>query len=521
MVATRTRPRLADLETRDLTGVEILSPGVWNGRPYTDAELDAAVEAFRELGPQGTNQIRPPGKLGHDDEQTLAQEDGFPAIGWVSNLYRSGKRLLADFVKVPAKVADLIKAGAYNSVSSEVYLGLNLNDKTYPFVLRAVSFLGADAPAVKDIRSISDVAALFTDTNTTVVLADYVASSDVPESKRGDMPASDFVFPDTRSFPIIDRSDVSDAVSSWGRYKGDHSFDEFKRRLSRMAKRKGFESDLPKEWTQDANAQNSDRDPDNDGDDDTTDDPKLNDAAQDKAKSMADDSDEDDTAAMAEDDVTTCMAEYDRMCQSLEQRISGKPGAKRLRVYLNTARRELAAITKPRTPFQLTEGTDMDTKKIAKLIGLPETATEAEIEARLGESRTNLADNDEVRKLREEVGTLRQTNLLRDAREVVSLAEKGGKLTPAMRTWAEEYALKDPDGFKKYIENTPRLSFLERIPEVPEGDEVNPHKDAANAEVARQLGSLAPSEDSITRASTNIPSYKLAEDARRKAVAVK
>ncbi len=60
--------------------------------------------------------------------------------------------------------------------------------------------------------------------------------------------ASDFVFSDTRTFPIVTSGDVSDAVHSWGRYKGPHSFDEFKSRLTALCRRKGFTGALPKEW---------------------------------------------------------------------------------------------------------------------------------------------------------------------------------------------------------------------------------------------------------------------------------
>jgi len=147
----------ASLETRNLTGVEILAPGTWNGDPYTSADLDQIVSAFYAL--QG--KVSPPGKLGHDRGQALAQRDGYPAIGWVSKVYRVGQKLVADFEKVPAKVAALIQAGAYNKVSSEIYFDLPMDGTVYPRVLRAVSFLGADSPAVKDIQSISDVAALY------------------------------------------------------------------------------------------------------------------------------------------------------------------------------------------------------------------------------------------------------------------------------------------------------------------------------------------------------------------------
>jgi len=67
---------------------------------------------------------------------------------------------------------------------------------------------------------------------------------------RDKLPASDFVFSDERVFPVVTPGDVSDAVSSWGRYKGPHSFDDFKSRLMALAKRKGaaFVAELPKAW---------------------------------------------------------------------------------------------------------------------------------------------------------------------------------------------------------------------------------------------------------------------------------
>jgi hypothetical protein len=65
---------------------------------------------------------------------------------------------------------------------------------------------------------------------------------------RDSLPDSSFVFPEERTFPIVTAKDVKDAVSSFGRYKGKHSFDDFKSRLSSLAKRKGFDSALPEKW---------------------------------------------------------------------------------------------------------------------------------------------------------------------------------------------------------------------------------------------------------------------------------
>jgi phage head maturation protease len=70
-------------------------------------------------------------------------------------------------------------------------------------------------------------------------------------AQRNKLPDSDFVFPNERSFPIVDASDVQDAVSSWGRYRGPESFETFKKRLTALAKRKNFGDALPDSWKTD------------------------------------------------------------------------------------------------------------------------------------------------------------------------------------------------------------------------------------------------------------------------------
>ena len=66
--------------------------------------------------------------------------------------------------------------------------------------------------------------------------------------KRSALKDSDFLDPKRRSFPVMSAQDVKDAVSSWGRYKGSMTFDEFKAKLIRRAKKIGAESALPKSW---------------------------------------------------------------------------------------------------------------------------------------------------------------------------------------------------------------------------------------------------------------------------------
>ena len=66
--------------------------------------------------------------------------------------------------------------------------------------------------------------------------------------KRSELKDSDFLFPETRSFPIVSPTDVPDAISNFGRMKGQMSYDVFLKKLYDMAKRKGpeFVAALPK-----------------------------------------------------------------------------------------------------------------------------------------------------------------------------------------------------------------------------------------------------------------------------------
>lgn len=65
--------------------------------------------------------------------------------------------------------------------------------------------------------------------------------------KRSDLKDSDFLFPETRSFPIVTPADVPDAISNFGRMKGQMSYDAFLKKLYTFIKKKGsdFVAALP------------------------------------------------------------------------------------------------------------------------------------------------------------------------------------------------------------------------------------------------------------------------------------
>lgn len=59
--------------------------------------------------------------------------------------------------------------------------------------------------------------------------------------KRSELKDSDFLFPETRSFPIVSPQDVRDAISNYGRMSGDMTYDAFIKKLYQKAKSKGPE----------------------------------------------------------------------------------------------------------------------------------------------------------------------------------------------------------------------------------------------------------------------------------------
>jgi hypothetical protein len=135
---------------KEIKGVEIFSTGTWNGDPYTTDDLDEMVKAYSEM--QST--LKPALKFGHTAEQKLLQADGMPAAGWIGALYRKGDKLVADFVDMPRQVYELIQKKAYKKVSSEVFWNIEIAGKKYKRMLAAVALLGADTPAVMNLKDI-------------------------------------------------------------------------------------------------------------------------------------------------------------------------------------------------------------------------------------------------------------------------------------------------------------------------------------------------------------------------------
>lgn len=87
----------------------------------------------------------------HEAPVTLDHAQSGPALGWVASVRRVGDRLVARLRDLNPAFTELLKEGAFKKRSVELYPEAAHSGRPY---LKAVSFLGAAAPAVKGLRDI-------------------------------------------------------------------------------------------------------------------------------------------------------------------------------------------------------------------------------------------------------------------------------------------------------------------------------------------------------------------------------
>ena len=151
---TRSLQQLQDNPADDTPTLEaeIMSVGEWNGEIFSHEDLHEISHNFELL----RNELKPPLKFGHDEDQTLlGQSDGDPALGWVDGLRVTGGKLIATFIQVPSVVRQAIASGRWRKISAEIYFEAEHQGKKLGKVLKAVALLGADLPAVTNLKDLS------------------------------------------------------------------------------------------------------------------------------------------------------------------------------------------------------------------------------------------------------------------------------------------------------------------------------------------------------------------------------
>ena len=136
-------------DTVDIQGVPIFSTGIWEGNgsakggdAFSEKDLDEIVETFNAVG----SKVKPRMILGHDKGKS-EKFSGYPSLGWVTKLYRDGKKLKADFKAVPEKIKSLIDKKAYGRFSPGIWKRMNINGKDHYKVMDHVALLGGTLPA--------------------------------------------------------------------------------------------------------------------------------------------------------------------------------------------------------------------------------------------------------------------------------------------------------------------------------------------------------------------------------------
>lgn len=96
-------------------------------------------------------------------------------------------------------------------------------------------------------------------------------------------------------------------------------------------------------------------------------------------------------------------------------------------------------------------------------LGLAAGAGESEI---VGAIKGLKRGRDQAQDLAQKVAALEQANSARQATEAVEKALTAGKIAPAQKDWASEYAQKDLAGFQAYVAAAPQVVPVEALPGV-------------------------------------------------------
>lgn len=160
------------------------------------------------------------------------------------------------------------------------------------------------------------------------------------------------------------------------------------------------------------------------------------------------------------------------------------------------------------------------TNKIAAKLGLTEDATEGDVDkaldtlkagattarekipatviAALGLKETDgestvvasihaLKQGEKTMVPRTEFDALKAKLAARDADEIVTAALKEGRITPDQKPWAEDYAARDPEGFKTFVAKAPQVVPVEKLPGGP-AKSGGAALDDATLQVAKMFG---------------------------------
>lgn len=119
---------------------------------------------------------------------------------------------------------------------------------------------------------------------------------------------------------------------------------------------------------------------------------------------------------------------------------------------------------------------------VCKLLGIAEDAKPEDVSAAIVALKVDT--NETVSKA--DYLALKERIDKQDSEKVVEIALKEGKLTADMKEWALEYALKDTNGFKAFIEKAPQVVPMGQL--ISGGDKKKNAHDESTLKVCKNLG---------------------------------
>lgn len=124
-------------------------------------------------------------------------------------------------------------------------------------------------------------------------------------------------------------------------------------------------------------------------------------------------------------------------------------------------------------------------KAVCELLGLKAGAAADDVSAKIMELKGGIIDGVNIV---EELKVLKAETTKRAADTAVTLALKAGKITPAQKEWATSYALSDPKGFGSFVEKAPQIVPMGEIEMEDPKALKNDTLDEATLLACKQLG---------------------------------
>lgn len=171
------KPKLHTIE-----GVELFRTGKWNGKTFTEDDLDDIIDAF---GKQG---FLPKVKIDTGGGRP-AHADGGPAYGVIASIKRVGSTLIGTLAQIPDTIFEMLQRGAFDERSVEIHRNIERDGVKLPLVLGAVELLGATIPAVSDLEPLTEtiekIGLSSTEASSPEIITLSIEDENMPESYAG------------------------------------------------------------------------------------------------------------------------------------------------------------------------------------------------------------------------------------------------------------------------------------------------------------------------------------------------